>query len=42
MKEVAQKKTPPWTVVTAINGLNRGISKDPYGLPNELFKKGVA
>ena len=45
LKEAAENKTPPWTVEdvrTAIKGLNRGISKDPYGLPNELFKEGVA
>ena len=45
LKEAAQNKTPPWTVEdvkNAIKGLNMGISKDPYGLPNELFKEGVA
>ena len=26
----------------ATKGLNKGISKDPYGHPNELFREGVA
>ena len=38
-------KTPAWTVAdvrNAIKGLNMGISQDPYGHPNEIFKYGVA
>ena len=41
----ARNKTPPWTtldVTTAIKDLNMGVSKDPYGQPNELYKEGVA
>ena len=43
--EASNNITPPWTldnVKDAIKGLNMGISKDPYGLPNELFKPGIA
>ena len=43
--EAGQNKTPPWTVEdirSAVKSLNMGTSKDPYGHPNELFKKGVA
>ena len=41
----AENKTPPWTVedvICATKHLNSGISKDPYGHPNELYKDGVA
>ena len=26
----------------AIKDLNIGVSKDPYGLPNEIYKEGIA
>ena len=45
LEAAAQNKTPPWTnldVKTAIKGLHMGISKDPYGHPNEIFKNGIA
>ena len=45
LEAAAQNKTPPWTnldVKTAIKGLHMGISKDPYGHPNEIFKEGIA
>ena len=45
LDQAAKNKTEPWTtknVEAAIRSLNMGTSKDPYGLPNELFKKGVA
>ena len=41
----AKNKTPPWTikdVKNATQNIKSGISKDPYGHPNELFKDGVA
>ena len=42
LREAAKNKTPPWTIQDAIKNLNTGISKDPNGHPNELFKNGVA
>ena len=45
LEAAAKNKTPPWSntdVNIAIQGLNMGISKDPYGHPNEIFKEGVA
>ena len=45
LKEAAKHITPPWTlqdVKIATKDLNSGISKDPYGHPNELFKSGIA
>ena len=44
IKQAANNKTPPWTiddVKNAIKNLNNGISKDPNGHPNEIYKKGV-
>ena len=44
LKSAYENKTPPWTftdVKDAIKGLNMGISKDPYGHPNEIFQEGV-
>jgi hypothetical protein len=41
----AHNTTPLWTleeVQIAIKNLNMGISQDPYGHPNEIFKSGVA
>ena len=38
-------KTPNWTVMDvkdAIKDLNTGVSKDPYVLPNEICKEGIA
>ena len=43
--EAFKNKTPEWTledVKYATKSLNSGISKDPYGHPNELFKEGIA
>ena len=40
-----ENKTPPWTldhVISATKHLNSGISKDQYGHPNKLYKRGVA
>ena len=45
MEEAFRNKTPEWTIEDvkfAIKSLNSGISKDPYGHPNEIFKEGVA
>ena len=45
LEEAAHNKTPPWTdsdVRLAAKDLNTGISKDPHGHPNEIFKYGVA
>ena len=45
LEQAFNNKTPQWTVddvKSAIKSLNKGISKDPYGHPNELFKEGVA
>ena len=45
LKAAAHNKTAPWTdddVKIAIKHLNSGISKDPHGQPNELFKPGIA
>ena len=45
LEQAAQNKTPQWSVSEvkfAIKDLNIGISKDPHGQPNELFKEGVA
>ena len=45
LKSAYKNKTPMWTVEdvqNAIKDLNVGVSKDPYGWPNELFKKGIA
>ena len=45
LEDAYQNKTPTWTlsdVQIATKGLNKGISKDPYGHPNELFQEGVA
>ena len=42
LKSAFENKTPSWTISdvrTAINSLNMGISKDPYGHPNEYSKK---
>ena len=38
-------KTPPWTikdVTSVLKSLKTGKSKDPYNMPNEIFKPGVA
>ena len=45
LKIASQNKTPMWTpedVRIAIKSLNIGISKDPYGIPNEILKEGIA
>jgi hypothetical protein len=45
LEEAFKNKTPEWTledVKYATKSLNSGISKDPYGHPNELFKEGIA
>ena len=45
LDECSKVKTPDWTVseVTyALKCLKRGKSKDPYDIPNELFKPDVA
>ena len=45
LKSAYKNKTPMWTVEdvqNAIKDLNVGVSKDPYGWPNELFKEGIA
>ena len=43
--EAKLNKTPAWTtedVKLVLNQLKTGKSKDPYDMPNEIFKKGVA
>ena len=43
--EAKLNKTPAWTtedVQLVLNQLKTGKSKDPYDMPNEIFKKGVA
>ena len=45
LKQAALNKTPKWSisdVKNAIKHLNKEISKDPYGHPNEIFQEGVA
>ena len=45
LQKASQNKTPPWSICdvkNAIKDLNTGISKDPHGQPNEIFKEGVA
>ena len=45
LQTASQNKTPLWSisdVKTAIKDLNTGISKDPHGQPNEIFKDGIA
>ena len=40
-----KNKTPPWTrkdVINVLKNLPKGKSKDPYGLPNEIFRPEVA
>ena len=45
LKLAHKNKTPIWTVEdvkNVIKDLNLGVSKDPYGWPNNLFKEGIA
>ena len=45
LKKVSRSKTSPWTVEDVTNvlkSLKNGKSKDPYDIPNELFKPSVA
>ena len=45
LKIASVNKTPPWSlddVTNVLKGLKTGKSKDPYDIPNELFKPEVA
>ena len=45
LKIASQNKSPEWSieyVTNVLKGLKTGKSKDPYQLPNELFRPNVA
>ena len=45
LEEASKNKTPDWTikdVTCALKSLKTGKSKDPYEMPNELFRPQVA
>ena len=45
LEKAFENKTLQWKIIDvniATKGFNKGISKDPYGQPNELFQEGVA
>ena len=45
LKLAAQNKSPPWSIMDVTNvlkSLKQGKAKDPYDMPNEIFKPGVA
>jgi hypothetical protein len=45
LKLAAQNKSQPWSIMDVTNvvkSLKQGKAKDPYDMPNEIFKPGVA
>jgi hypothetical protein len=45
LEEASRNKTSPWSVenvISVLKQLKPGKSKDPYDLPNELFKPSAA